>query len=36
MYILHYRPDTAALAVRLVLEELGQPYETVLAGGRRL
>ena len=29
MYILHDRPDTAALAVSLVLEELGQPYEHV-------
>lgn len=30
MYILHYVPDTAALAVRLVLEELAQPYRAVL------
>lgn len=26
MYVLHSLPDTAALAVQLVLEELGQPY----------
>lgn len=26
MYVLHFSPDTAALIVRLVLEELGQPY----------
>lgn len=26
MYTLHYAPDTAALVVRLVLEELGVPY----------
>lgn len=26
MYTLHYAPDTAALIVRLVLEELGAPY----------
>ena len=30
MYILHYRPDSASLAVRLVLEELGQPYRAAL------
>ena len=30
MYTLHYAPDNASLIVRLVLEELGQPYETVL------
>lgn len=30
MYVLHTRDDSAALAVRLVLEELGQPYETRL------
>lgn len=27
---LHFAPDNASLIVRLVLEELGQPYETVL------
>lgn len=30
MYVLHFRPDTAALIVRLVLEELGQPYRAAL------
>jgi glutathione S-transferase len=30
MYILHYAPDNASLIVRLMLEELGQPYRTVL------
>jgi len=29
-YRLHYAPDNASLIVRLVLEELGQPYATVL------
>lgn len=29
MYRLHTAPDTAALIVRLALEELGQPYEAV-------
>lgn len=28
-YRLHYAPDNASLIVRLVLEELGQPYQTV-------
>lgn len=28
-YRLHYAPDNASLIVRLALEELGQPYETV-------
>jgi len=36
---LHYAPDNASLIVRLVLEDLGVPYETVLvnraAGGQR-
>ena len=27
MYILHFSPDSASLIVRLVLEELGLPYE---------
>lgn len=30
MLRLHYAPDNASLIVRLVLEELGVPYETVL------
>lgn len=30
MYRLHYAPDNASLIVRLMLEELGAPYETVL------
>ncbi len=31
MYRLHYAPpDNASLIVRLALEELGQPYQTVL------
>lgn len=30
MYVLHYTPDTAALIVRLVLEEIGAPYRAVL------
>jgi len=29
-YRLHYAPDNASLIVRLALEELGTPYETVL------
>ncbi len=29
-YRLHYAPDNASLVIRLALEELGQPYETVL------
>lgn len=29
-YRLHYAPDNASLIVRLALEELGAPYETVL------
>ncbi len=29
-YRLHYAPDNASLIIRLVLEELCQPYETVL------
>lgn len=28
MYVLHYFPDNASLAVRLALEELGLPYRT--------
>lgn len=30
MYILHYRPDAASLPVRIVLNELARPYQTVL------
>ena len=30
VYVLHYVPDNASLVVRLVLEELGQPYATEL------
>ena len=30
MYVLHYAPDNASLAVRLALEELGVPYRTAL------
>lgn len=30
MYILHFAPDNASLAVRLALEELGVPYRTAL------
>lgn len=30
MFILHYAPDNASLIIRLVLEEMGLPYETRL------
>jgi glutathione S-transferase len=30
MYLLHYAPDSAALIIRLVLEEAGLPYQTTL------
>ncbi len=30
MYRLHYTPDAASLVVRIVLTELGQPFDTVL------
>jgi len=30
MISLHYAPDNASLIVRIVLEELALPYETVL------
>lgn len=33
-YRLHYAPDNASLVVRLALEELAQPYETVLVDRR--
>ncbi len=39
MYVLHDFPDTASLIVRLLLEEMGQPYEVRLidrAGGGAL
>lgn len=29
-YVLHYAPDNASLIIRLVLEEMGLPYETPL------
>ena len=29
-YVLHYAPDNASLVIRLVLEELGVPYQTKL------
>ncbi|MCI2397915.1 glutathione S-transferase family protein [Aliiroseovarius subalbicans] len=35
MYRLHYAPDNASLIVRLVLEELLTPYETVLVDRAR-
>ena len=34
-YRLHYAPDNASLVIRLVLEEMGVPYETVLVDRRR-
>lgn len=38
-YRLHYAPDNASLIIRLTLEELGQPFDTVLvdrrAGGHK-
>jgi glutathione S-transferase len=34
-YRLHFAPDNASLIVRLVLEELGQPYDTVLVDRAR-
>lgn len=30
MYVLHYSPDTASLAVRMVLAELGVPHQALL------
>jgi glutathione S-transferase len=33
-YRLHYAPDNASLIVRLALEELGAPYDTVLVDRR--
>lgn len=35
MYILYYAPDNASMIVRLVLEELGQPYRTRLVDRSR-
>ena len=35
MYVLHYAPDNASLAVRLALEELGLPYRTALVDRAR-
>jgi len=34
-YRLHYAPDNASLIVRLALEELGQPYQSVLVDRAR-
>ncbi len=34
-YRLHYAPDNASLVIRLVLEEMGLPFETVLVDRRR-
>lgn len=34
-YRLHYAPDNASLAVRLALEELGQPYDAALVDRAR-
>ncbi|WP_170559326.1 glutathione S-transferase family protein [Ruegeria atlantica] len=34
-YILHYAPDNASLVIRLVLEEMGIPYETALVNRRQ-
>ncbi|WP_371224921.1 glutathione S-transferase family protein [Roseovarius sp. 2305UL8-3] len=33
-YRLHYAPDNASLILRLALEQMGQPYETVLVDRR--
>ena len=33
-YRLHYAPDNASLIIRLALEEIGVPYETVLVDRR--
>ena len=33
-YRLHYAPDNASLIIRLALEELGQPFETILIDRR--
>ncbi len=33
-YVLHYAPDNASLIVRLILEEMGQPYDTRLVDRR--
>ena len=35
MYVLYYAPDNASLIVRLVLEEMGQPYRTRLVDRTR-
>lgn len=34
-YRLHYAPDNASLVIRLVLEEMGLPYETALVDRKR-
>ncbi|MBZ8119781.1 glutathione S-transferase family protein [Roseovarius sp. LXJ103] len=33
-YLLHYAPDNASLIIRLALEEIGQPYRTILVDRR--
>ncbi len=33
-FVLHYAPDNASLIVRLILEEMGQPYDTRLVDRR--
>ncbi len=35
IYRLHYAPDNASLIIRLVMEEMGVPYETVLVDRSR-
>ncbi|MEY8831470.1 glutathione S-transferase family protein [Sedimentitalea sp. XS_ASV28] len=35
IYRLHYAPDNASLIIRLALEQLGQPYESVLVDRRQ-
>lgn len=34
-YLLHYAPDNASLVIRLALEEMGLPFETVLVDRRQ-
>lgn len=34
-YRLHYAPDNASLIIRLILDEMGQPYETALVDRRK-
>ena len=35
LYLLHYAPDNASLVIRLALEQLRQPYDTVLVDRAR-